>query len=152
MNNVYSVEVTPQDTNLINFTHGWHSELEGDLHSNYRWSVELDAAIQIPKISSSPLRKGLIHLELDAIPYTSTRGPSHQDVIICLDGSIVAGIRLHKGEVKSFNGMFANPINYSSFSEIRFFLPHCARPSILGDGTDERDLGIALRKLKIELS
>jgi hypothetical protein len=147
-----SIEITPEGSSLINFTHGWHSELEGDSHSPHRWSVDMDAAIQIPKISTSPLRKGLVHVELDAIPYLPARGPGHQDVLISLDGAMVAGIRLYRGEVKTFSGHFVNPINYNSFSQIRFFLPHSARPSRLDDGPDERDLGIALRKLKIELS
>ena len=146
------LEISPEGSSLINFAHGWHTDLEGDSHSPHRWSVNVDAAILIPKISTSPLRKGLVHLELDAIPYLPAHGPGHQDVIISLDGAWVAGIRLYRGEVRTFSGYFANPINYNSFSQIRFFLPQSARPSRLDDGLDERDLGIALRKLKIKLT
>lgn len=147
-----SVEITPEGSSLFNFTHGWDAELEGDPHSPHRWSVEVDAAIQIPKISASPLRKGVIHLELDAIPYLPPHGPGHQDVMIALDGAMISLIRLYTGEVKTFSGYFANPMNHNSFSQIRLFLPHSAKPSKFGDSTDERNLGIALRKLKIELA
>jgi hypothetical protein len=95
---------------------------------------------------------GLIHVELEAIPYLPFRGPGFQDVVIFLDGALVAGIRLYNGEVKTFSGIFAAPTNQNAFSQVRFFLPQSVKPSMIGEGTDERVLGIALKRLKVELT
>jgi len=148
--NASSLLIYPQGSNLISFDHGWHPELEGDPHSPHRWSTALDSAITVPKLSPSPLRKGLVNVELDAIPYIPTRGPGCQDVIIFLDGSLVCGMRLYDAEVKTFSGYFSNAQNNSTFSQIRVFLPHSVKPSLVDGGPDERQLGIAIKKLHIE--
>lgn len=147
-----SLLITPEESPQIRFMHGWHNEIEGNPASPHRWSVGVDAAIEIPKILPSPLRKGQIIVELSAIPYLPFRGPGFQDVVIFLDGALVAGIRLYDGENKIFSGLFAAPVNQNTTSQIRFFLPQSAKPSMLGESNDERVLGIALKKLKIELA
>jgi len=144
--------ISPQGSNLISFGHGWHPELEGDSQSPHRWSTGLDASIIVPKLSPSPLHKGLVTVELEAIPYIPTRGPGSQDVIIFLDGSLICGFRMYDAEVKTFSGYFSNPTNNNAFSQVRIFLPHSVKPSLVGEGADERQLGIAIKKLKIELA
>jgi len=147
-----TILISPKDSNLISYQQGWHTEVEGNPLSPHRWSINVDASIQIPKLSPSPLRKGLIHVELDAIPYIPPRGPGHQDALIFLDGSLVCCFRLYDGDVKTFSGYFSNPTNNNFFSQIRIYLPQSAKPSMVGDGLDERQLGIGIKKLTIELT
>ena len=147
-----SFEIAPWDSELITFQEGWHTDLEGTPQSPYRWSVNLDASIKIPKIPRSPLDKGLIYIELDAIPYLPKNGPGYQDVIMFIDGSLVSCLRFTVGEVKTCTGYFGSSMSQNSFSQIRFYLPQSVKPSTLGDGTDERQLGIGIKKLKIEFA
>jgi hypothetical protein len=59
-------------------------------------------------------------------------------------------MRLYDAEVKTFSGYFFNAQNNSAFSQIRVFLPHSVKPSLVDGGPDERQLGIAIKKLHIE--
>jgi len=147
-----SLLISPEETTQIRFAHGWSTELEGDPLSPHRWSVAPDAGIEIPKVTPSPLRMGLINVELEAIPYLPFRGPGFQDVIMFLDGALVAALRLYDGEVKTYSGIFAAPMSQNAFSQVRFFLPQSVKPSMIGEGPDERVLGIALKRLKVELT
>ena len=121
----FPMEITAAGSSLVSFAHGWHSELDGDPLSPHRWSDAVDAAINIPKINFSPLHSSKVNVELDAIPYLPPNGVGFQDVFLFLDGAVLAGFRLYDGEIKSFKGHFANPINNNPFSQIRilcFFL------------------------------
>lgn len=145
------VEITPSGSNFVTFKQGWHSDLEGDPISPHRWSVGLDATIQIPKLSSSPIQQGLFTIELDAIPYLPKTVTAYQDVIIFLDGSLISCIRLYDADVKKVTGQFSNPVNHNPFSLLKFYFPQSNKPSLCGDGNDERQLGIGLKSMKIEI-
>jgi hypothetical protein len=146
------MEFTAAGSGLITFSHGWHNEVEGDSLSPHRWSIDPDTAIKIPKLNVSPLLQSNLSVEIDAIPYLPAVGPGFQDVIIFLDGALAAALRLYNGEIKTFRGHYSNPINNNPFSEIRMFLPHSAKPSMIGDGPDERSLGIGIKRLKLEFN
>ena len=143
------MEIFAAGSNLVTFGDGWHDQLEGDPTSPHRWTVGLDASIRVPKITSNPLMRGALQIELDAVPYLPPNSVPYQDVLLFVDGTMASAIRLHDGDVKRLETDYPFPSAQTPFSNIRFYLPQSAKPSFFGDGTDQRQLGIGLKSLKL---
>ena len=145
------MEILAAGSNLVSFGVGWHDVLEGDPSSPLRWTVGLEASIRIPKLTYNPLMKNTLHIELDAVPYLPPNGQPYQDVVIFLDGAIVSCIRLHDGDIKRVATDYPSLQSQSPFSSIKLYLPQSVSPVMSGDGADQRQLGIGLKSLKLDL-
>lgn len=141
--------ISPSGDALITFLGGWHTVLEGDSISPHRWSISSVAQIQTSKILPSIVGTGKFEISIDAIPFLPKSGPGYQDVILFLDGLLLTSIRFHDADVKYLSGNLVLPSNTSPFSILSFYFPNSIAPQRVGEGSDERQLGIGLKKLEI---
>lgn len=118
-----------------------------------RWSTQVTAHIKIPvihRLNSSKSYK----LILSAIPYSFPNGPTHQDVAIYLDGNFLTQLRLANGGYAETQAFLppCNPTSLDTSSMLTFVIPNSAIPAEVGQGVDQRRLGIGLRRLELQRS
>lgn len=137
---------------LTTFLEGWQGELEGDTTSPHRWSISSVSQIQIRKLSPSALGTNRFELTIDAIPFLPRSGPGFQDVIIFLDGLLLTSIRFYDADPKNVRGKLILPNVTSPFSLLSFYFPNSVAPQRVGEGSDERQLGIGLKNLELNIN
>lgn len=143
--------VSASGDSLVTFLEGWQSGLEGDSSSPHRWSVSSVAQIQTSKISPSIVGSNKFEMTVDAIPFLPKSGPGYQEVIFFLDGLMMTSIRFYDADLKTVKGNLVLPSIPSPFSILSLYFPNSIAPQKTGEGPDERQLGIGLKKLEIEV-
>jgi hypothetical protein len=146
------VIISPFGDALITFLEGWQDGLEGDATSPHRWSTSSVARIQISKISPSAIGTTRFELTFDAIPFLPKSGPGFQDVIVFLDGLLLTAIRFYDADPKFAKGNVNIPNFMSPFSLLSFYFPNSMSQQRVGEGPDERQLGIGLKRLELSFS
>jgi hypothetical protein len=138
------------DAGLI-FLEGWESQPEGTGDISYRWSTDVTANIKIPIIHRVNTSKAY-KLILEAIPYNNPNNPGYQDVAVYLDGAFLAQVRLlESGYVETQVHLPPyNPTSLNSSSILSFVIPNSGVPQKQGISTDQRRLGIGLRRLELQ--
>ncbi len=144
--------ISPSGDSLVSFLGGWQNALEGDSISPHRWSTSSVAQIQTGKISPSIVGAGRFELTIDAIPFLPKSGPGFQEVILFVDGLLLTSIRFYDADPKHVAGNLSLPSNPSPFSILSFYLPNSIAPQKVGEGSDERQLGIGLKRLEIKFT
>ena len=141
--------ISPSGDALVTFLEGWQDGLEGDATSPHRWSISSVSQIQISKLTPSAIGTHSFELTVDAIPFLPKSGPGFQDVIVFLDGILLTAIRFYDADPKFAKGRLSLPSSMSPFSLLSFYFPNSISQQRVGEGPDERQLGIGLKRLEI---
>jgi len=125
------------------FKSGWDESVEGPGPVKHRWSIDNTALIVVP----TPIAMAPITITLSAIPYVVPGQVDAQSLWVFANGAAAAFGRLsNPGPVV---GQIPESVLNPRPSELTlsFVVPEAATPARLGEGQDQRLLGVALQSL-----